>query len=76
MHLDFQVRRKDEQRLQIPNVLFDAFSLMPVGPSDNDIQGVTFLEPVPFLIAEHLNNAGRIVTQSCTAEQPPIRILT
>ncbi len=26
--------------------------------------------------AEHWNNAGRIVTQSCTAEQPPIRILT
>ena len=27
---------------------------MRVGPSDNDIQGVTFLEAVPLLVAEHV----------------------
>ena len=54
MHLDFEVRRKHEQRLQVINVLFDAFRLMSVGPRHDDIRGVTFLEPIPFLIAEHI----------------------
>ena len=33
---------------------FDAFSLMPIGPGHDDIQRVTFLEAIPFLITEHV----------------------
>ena len=54
MHLDFEVGRKDEQRLQVLDVPFDALSLVPVGPCHDDIRGVTFLEAIPFLIAEHV----------------------
>lgn len=45
MHLYFEVGRKDEKKiLQILNVPFDVFSLVPIGPSHDDIQGVTLFE--------------------------------
>src|SRR5882762_3859535 len=58
MRLNLDVGGKDEQRLQVLDVPFDALGLMPVGPCHHDVRGVTFIEAIPFLIAEHVEIEG------------------
>ena len=54
MFLDFDVRRVDEHGLQVFRVLFETFRFVTVGPRHHDVRRVAFPEPIPFLVAEHV----------------------
>src|SRR2546422_5676372 len=52
VHLDRDVWRPDEERLQVLDVLLDSARLLPVRPGHEDVLGVTLPEAVPLLVAE------------------------
>src|SRR2546430_13394945 len=58
VHLDRDVRRKDEEGLEVLDVLVDALGLVAVGPGDDDVFRVAFVQPVPLLVAEDVEVQG------------------
>src|SRR2546422_5491035 len=58
VHLDRDVRRKDEEGLEVLDVLVDTFGLVAVGPGDDDVFRVAFVQPVPFLVTKDVEVQG------------------
>ncbi len=48
------IRRVCEHRFQIVNMSLQSLALSPIGPVDNDVVGMTLLEPVPFFLSQHI----------------------
>src|SRR5438445_13098124 len=58
VHLYRDVRRKDEEGLEVLDVFVDTFGLVSVGPGHDDVFRVAFVQPVPLLVAEDVEVQG------------------
>src|SRR3989454_191026 len=58
VHLDRDVRRKDEEGLEVLDVFVDTFGLVSVRPGHHDVFRVTFVQPVPFLVTKDVEVQG------------------
>jgi len=72
VHLDRDVGCEDEERLQVLDVLGYALGLVAVGPGDDDVFRVAFVQPVPLLVAEdveveHVEDLEVALDRGCLA---------
>ena len=54
MNLNSRIWRVNKHGLQVLYVLLDALRLVPVGPVHSNVVGMTFAQPIPFLVRKNV----------------------